>query len=80
MLTNKAMTGTLGMLIVNAYLLSIITYAAPVWEYHLAAMHKRKLQGVLERRVRLPAKVPSRSLSRLLKRGLGVCSLDDTVR
>ena len=78
-LVNKAMTRKLGKLIVNAYLLPIITYAIPVWGY-LATVHKRKLQSVLDRGLRLAAKAPYRFSSRLLRRGLGVRSLEDTTR
>ena len=44
-------------MIVSAYPLPVITYPAPVWGY-LAAIHKKKLQSVLNRGLRLAAKVP----------------------
>ena len=51
------MTRKLGRMIVGAYLLPVIAYACPVWGY-LAAMHKKKLQSVLDRGLRLAAKSP----------------------
>ena len=60
-------------------MLPIMTYAIPVWGY-LAAVRKRQLQSVLDRGLRLAAKTRYRIISRLLRSGLGVRSLDDTVR
>ena len=78
--SNKAMTRNLSKLIVNAYLLSIITCATPVWEY-LAVLHKKKRHTAFSTGgLRLTAKGILRFPSHLLRSGLGVCSLDDTVR
>ena len=49
------MTRTLGNLIVKPYLLPISTYASPVWG-HLAVVHQRKLESVLDMKLRLAAK------------------------
>ena len=74
-LSNPAMTPRLGKLIVNTYVLPVITYACPVWGY-LARGHRITLQRVLDRGLKLACKVPRRYSSRLLSRGLGVRSLD----
>ena len=46
LLISSGMTSELGKMIVDAYLLPVITYACPVWGY-LANIHKKKLQRVL---------------------------------
>src|SRR5207302_9465897 len=79
LLASSAMTRRLGKIIVNTYLLPVITYAAPVWGY-LAAMHKRRLKSVYHRGFKLSAKIPRLYSSALMRRGLGVRSLDDVFR
>ena len=54
-------------------------YACPVWGY-LANVHKKKLQSLPDRGLRLEANVPRRFSRRLLRSGSGVRSLDDTFR
>ena len=78
-LSNPAMTPRLGKLIVNSYVLPMITYACPVWGY-LTRGHRTAPQRVLNRGLKLACKGPRRYSSRLLRRGLGVRSFDDTVR
>ena len=56
-LSNPAMTPRLGKLIVNLYVLPVITYACPVWGY-LARGHRTALQRVLDRGLKLAYKVP----------------------
>lgn len=66
----------LGKLIVNAYLLQIVTYAAMVWRY-LASVHKKRNKGCstgLLASVQSPSSVP---LPLVVKR-VGVRFLDET--
>ena len=62
-LSNPAKTPRLGKLIVNSYVLPVITYACPVWGY-LARGHRKTLQCVLDRGLKLACKVPRRYSSR----------------
>ena len=52
---------------------------AQIWVC-LAAVHKKKLESVLDRGHLIAAKVPRRFPSRLLRSGLGARSLNDIVR
>ena len=79
LLVSLAMTRKLGKMIISMYLLLFITYAAPVWGY-LAAMHKKKLQSIVNKSLQLAAKVHHQFPSCLLRSGLGIHSLADTIR
>lgn len=57
----------------STYLLPVIAYAGPVWSY-VATMHKRSLQSVLDKRLKLPAKRPSSILFSASEKG-NLCSL-----
>ena len=78
-LSSPAITPWLGRTIVNTYVLPIVIYAAPVWGY-LAVSHRNTLQSVLDRGLRLAAKVPRRFPSYTLRKELGVRPLGETWR
>ena len=59
--SSPAMPLRLGKVIVNTYVLSMISYAYPVWVC-VAACHRKTFQGVLDRGLKLASKVPAGSL------------------
>ena len=64
------MTTRLGKLIVNTYVLPVITYVCPIWGY-MAVCQRKSFQSILDWGLKLAHKVPHRFFSRVLRKTMG---------